>query len=431
MSDVLSPDFSTTPFWTRNLPVFSASNGPLPKSVDVIVVGGGYAGLSAARTLAAAGRSVIVFEADQFGEGASSRSAGSLGHVPKAKLPDLISGYGENTARRLFEEARMAREFVEGLIATLGISCELETNGRFVAAHSEKAFARLRASFEAFKQSWGDIALVSPAEQRSEIGSDSFHGGIRISSSATVQPALLHRGLADAALRAGAYLRERTRVRDIRRASGVFEVDAGGETYTATEILIATNAETGRDTAEMRRLRRGLTIVPAFALVTEEMPISSLHGVLPNRRSFSDTFKILHYMAPVGQNRLVMSGRAGRSDGDLRQKAERIFSYFRSRFPDLSNVRVSHCWTGRFALTQDWIPHVGQEEGVHYVLGCCGVGVPMSTYLGHKVALKILGSEDGDTAYDRPLPMIPYWPANNIFLPLAVRALGLRDRLFN
>lgn len=431
MSNILAPDFSTAPFWTRDLPPFSAGATALPKSVDVVVVGGGYAGLSAARTLATAGRSVIVFEAGVMDEGASSRSAGSLGHVPKAKLPDLTESYGEQTARRLFEEARLAREFVEGLIATLGISCELETNGRFVAAHSEKAFARLQASFEALSQTWGKIALVNRTEQRSEIGSDSFHGGICISSSATVQPALLHRGLADAALKAGAYLRERTRVSDIRRVSGAFEVDAGGERYKAANVLIATNAETGRDTAEMRRLRRGLTIVPAFALVTEEMPISSLRGVVPNRRSFSDTFKILHYMAPVGQNRLVMSGRAGRSDGDLRQIAERLFSYFRTRFPDLSKVRVSHCWTGRFALTQDWIPHVGQEEGVHYVLGCCGVGVPMSTYLGHKVALKILGSEDGATAYDRPLPMIPYWPANNIFLPLAVRALGLRDRLFN
>lgn len=430
MTDVLSPRFSTQPYWTEALPAFGDTLSQLPARVDVIIVGAGYAGLSAARTLARGGRSVIAFDAARIGEGASSRSAGSLGNLPKAKLAQINARYGEEVGREIYREARIAREFVEQVISEEGIACDLQTRGRVVAAHSSKAFAKLQAAFPTFRETMGAVELKTPGQQREEIGSDAFHGVLVVASSATLQPAMLQHGLASAALRAGAHLAQQCRVTDIRLSNGDFEVIAGGNSYRAAHVILATNAETGRDTAVMRRLRRRLTIVPAFALTTEELAPGVMESVLPKRRSFSDTFQILHYMAPAGERRLIMSGRAGRSDGDLPTKARRLFSYFKTRFPALTGTQVSHCWTGTFALTDDWLPHIGVEEGMHYMLGCCGVGVPMSTYLGHRIALKILGEQDKASAYDRPLPGITYWPANNIFLPAAVRALSLRDRLF-
>lgn len=430
MTDALSERFSTEPYWTESLPPLPRTSRELPNNVDVIVVGGGYAGLSTALTLARANKSVIVFEAGRVGEGASSRSAGSLGNLPKAKLAQITARYGADVAREVYREARLAREYVERVIVDENIDCNLQTRGRVVAAHSERAYAKLEASLPTFRQTMGEVELLNSARQSAEIGSDAFHGVLVVKSSATLQPALFHRGLAHAALGAGVFLAEQRRVTDISRTNHGFEVVAGGHRYTSSEVIVATNAETGRDTSIMRTLRRRLTIVPAFALVTEEMPADQMRAVLPHLRSFSDTLQILHYMAPAGDKRLVVSGRAGRSDRDLRTKARRLFGFFQTRFPALRDARVSHCWSGTFALTDDWIPHIGVEEGVHYMLGCCGVGVPMSTYLGHRIGLKILGEETQASAYDRPLPSIPYWPANNIFLPAAVRALALRDRLF-
>ncbi|MGO4741387.1 NAD(P)/FAD-dependent oxidoreductase [Bosea sp. 2KB_26] len=430
MKDVLSTRFSTQPYWTAALPPFCDMARALPQQVDVIVVGAGYAGLSAARTLARSDRSVIAFDAGRIGEGASSRSAGSLGNVPKAKLAQINARYGEAVGREIYREARLAREFVEQMIRDENIDCDLQTRGRVIAAHSTKAFNKLKVALPTFQDTMGAVELLGADRQSEEIGSDAFHGVLVVSSSATLQPALLQHGLARAARAAGAHLAQECRVTDIKRTGGSFEVTAAGKTYRATDVIIATNAETGRDTAVMRSLRRRLTIVPAFALTTEEMDPEIVSRVLPKGRSFSDTFQILHYMAPAGERRLIMSGRAGRSDGDLATKARRLFAYFQSRFPALAETEVSHCWTGTFALTDDWIPHIGIEEGVHYMLGCCGVGVPMSTYLGHRIAQKILGQEARTSAYDRPLPAIPYWPANNLFLPAAVRAFALRDRLF-
>src|SRR6185437_3136601 len=223
-SEVLAPGLTTAPFWTEGLPPFASTPGPLPSRLDVAVIGGGYAGLSAARTLAAGGRAVAVFEAGRIGDGASSLSAGALGNVPKAKLGDLARSHGDRLARQIYAEARQAREFVERLVREEQIDCQLETDGRFIAAHSAKAFAKFAADLPALREAWGEMALVPAADQQREIGSRAFFGGLRLADSATLQPALLHRGLAEAAARAGAHIAQDARVIDIRRMAGAFEV---------------------------------------------------------------------------------------------------------------------------------------------------------------------------------------------------------------
>ena len=114
----------------------------------------------------------------------------------------------------------------------------------------------------------------------------------------------------------------------------------------------------------------------------------------------------------------------------MRIKAQRMFQYFADRFPSLGGVKVSHCWTGTFAATADWIPHLGVEDGFQYILGCCGTGIPMSTFLGYQAASRILDPRHPRSVFERPLPLLPFMGAGSHFLPFAVRAYDLRDRLF-
>lgn len=428
---MLAPDFSTEPYWTDGLEPFVPPPREAGRRVDVAIVGAGYAGLSAALTLARAGCDVAVFEATRIGAGASSRSAGSLGHVPKAGLADLTARYGETVAHRVYAEAREAREYVETLVREHQIECGLRTSGRFIAAHSPRAYAKLERSLPELRETWGAVELVPRDKQRAVIGSDAFFGGLKLATAATLQPALLHRGLARAAVSAGALVLQETRVTDIAPDAAGFTVTTEAGAVHADNVVIATNAETGKETATSRRLRRRMAVIPAYVVVTEPIPADRMMRILPSQGPVSDTFKILHYMAPnENQQRLVMSARAGRSDGGLKEKARRVFGYFSERFSDLRGVRVTHCWTGRFALPSDLIPHIGIEDGLYYVLGCCGTGVPMSTYLGHRLALKILGQDSRSTVFDRPLPAMSAWQRSPALLPLAVRAYALRDRLF-
>ena len=426
----LSPGFVTEPYWTDGLEPFRSPAAPPGRQTDVAVIGGGLTGLSCALTLAGSGRGVTVFEAGAIGDGAAARSAGSLSHVPKASLSDLTAAYGRDEAQALYREARIAREYVETLIRNHQIDCGLQTVSRFLAAHSETAFARQRDNLEGLRESWGDIELVPRENQRRMIGSDAFFGGIRMANSATLQPARLQAGLAHAAVSAGAKLHLGKRVLDVRGAPGAFEIVTRDSSCRASEIVLATGADTGLGPSRFRALARRLIVVPAYCAATEEVSPELLKRVLPGRGPVSDTYKIVNYIAPSENGRrFILSGRAGRTEGGLARKGERMFGYFAARFPDLRGVKVTHCWTGRFAISADWVPHVGLEDGIHYALGCCGTGIPMATWLGHQIGLRILGHATSASAFERPLPPIPFQAARTLMLPLAVRGYALRDRL--
>ena len=424
----LSPEFKTEPYWTDGIEPFRALNASPAGSSDVAVIGGGPAGLSAALTLAQSGRRVTVFEAGTIGDGAVARSAGSLSHVPKASLGDLTASYGREAALSIYREARAAREYVEGLIREHGIDCGLQSVTRFLAAHSEAAFARQKSNLASLRESWGEVELVPREEQRCVIGSDAFFGGLQMANSATLQPALLQVGLAQAATSAGAALLLGTRVEDVRGGPGAFEIVTREASYRASDVVLATGADTGFGPGRFRTLARRIVAMPAYCVATEEVSSNLMQRVLPLQGPVSDTYKIINYIAPSHDNRrFILSGRAGRTDGGLVQKAERMFGYFAERFPDLRGVKVSHCWSGRFAISADWIPHMGVEDGVHYALGCCGTGIPMATWLGHRIALKILGRPSSGSAFDRPLPPMPFHAARKLLMPLVMRGYALRD----
>lgn len=431
MAHRLTDDFSTESYWTAGLDPLPPASTTLPdRPVDVAVIGGGYAGLSAAITLAAAGREVVVIEAERINSGAAARAAGSLSHVPKASLPGLAARYGRATADAVYAETRRAREYVEDLIRHHQIDCRLRSSDRFVAAHSAKAFAAKAAALDALREAWGEVDLVPREEQRRFIGSDAFHGGVRVAHSATLQPAMLQRGLARVAANMRARLAEETRVTAIEGEAGAFTVQTVRGPVKARDVVLAVNAQTGA-LARFAAIGRHLVTMPAYALATEPLTAENIARVLPINGPVSDTYKIINYIAPSEEgDRLIVSARAGRSDGSMRTKAERMFAYFAERFPDLGDVKVSHCWTGRFAVTSDWIPHAGTHEGVHYVAGCNGTGIPMATYLGHRTAERILG-QGGATPFDRPPPAFPLRGLEQPFLPVAVRAYAAMDRLFH
>ena len=115
-STVYAEDVKLTPYWWEAAPRPALAPAVLPAKVDVAVVGSGYAGLSAALTLARGGRSTLVFEAGLVGEGASTRNGGVVGTGLKAPFGDLIARLGVDRAKALYGGARDAADFLEDFI---------------------------------------------------------------------------------------------------------------------------------------------------------------------------------------------------------------------------------------------------------------------------------------------------------------------------
>lgn len=425
-----APGFKTTPFWQDTAPPRTLPETPLPKDADVVIVGSGYTGLSAALTLARAGKSVHVLEADRYpGAGASTRNAGFVGAQLWSKFKPLAERLGLERAAAYTSEAIDAHRYVLSLIEREQISCHLLYKGRYTAAHSPEAYASLVKEAELLRQHFGIACEMVPrARQRREIGTDFFHGGMIHPLSGSLHPGLYYAGLLDRVLAAGVAVHINAKAETIERAgNGAFAVRTSRGVLNAGRVIMATNGYTDRTFPWFKR--RIITIHTAIA-VTEPLAPELIREVLPAGRTFIDT-----RMNPVSirtmpdGRRLQFTAARGLFVRDNATKATEIRDAAAFAVPAVKDVRISHCWTGQMGFTFDKLPHIGEHDGVLYAMGYCGTGLPMSTWLGHKLALRVLGDKNGATGFDgRPFPTRPFYNGNPWFLPLVVQWYGHKDR---
>lgn len=423
------------PFWTVGLEPIRNDPVEPGEAFDTVIVGAGFGGLNAAIELATRGMKVLVVEARTIGEGASSKAAGSLANTLKARLHDLTRLYGEDGAKAAYREAVAARVFTEGLIEELGLDCDLRRSDRLVGAHSAKSFARLRRELPAMQQQLPATRLLSRDEFASFMQAPGYCGGMLVPQGATVNPAKYQFALARQAQKAGVKLLQRSRMVDVVQegAGASVEIEGLGQ-VRAAHVYLATNAEAGSfsENRLLQELAGGIVPVPAFVVVSKPMSREMRDGVIKGASIFGDTRKVLNYLAvsPDGA-RLIYSARAGFQEGSTEDKARRIVADFERRFPGLAGLGMDYFWTGRFAITQDLIPHNGSTGSIHWTVGCCGTGITMASYLGRKVARRILRSNDAGTIFDLPLPPMAAWRRNPALFGAAIQAYRVYDKYMN
>ncbi|HMA15209.1 MAG TPA: FAD-dependent oxidoreductase, partial [Kiloniellaceae bacterium] len=196
MSDILTADFKAVPYWWERTPRPPLSSVPLPSAVDVAVVGSGYTGLCAALEIARGGRSVLVLDAEDAGWGCSSRNGGQISTSVKPGYDELARRYGGEAAAAILREGQSALAWIGDFVAREGIGCDFAVPGRFHAAHSPRAYERLaRAVANQPKGLEVPAHVVPRAEQRRELGTDLYFGGVVYEKHASVDPARFHQGL--------------------------------------------------------------------------------------------------------------------------------------------------------------------------------------------------------------------------------------------
>ena len=229
---LLHPDFQITPYWWEAAPPTDAGAVAPPATTDVLIVGGGYAGLNAALELAGAGRGVVVAEAGLFGHGASSRNGGGVS--AGVNLGKGLSGTpGANQDHddeaewfaRLMGESRQALDLVERRIKEHAIDCHYEALGRLVGAYAPAHFDAFEARCAVLNRLVDAGAEVLPrARLREEMASDFYHGAMTVRRAGNLHPALYLRGLIDACQAAGAVLAANTLVEQIDGGPGRFRI---------------------------------------------------------------------------------------------------------------------------------------------------------------------------------------------------------------
>jgi glycine/D-amino acid oxidase-like deaminating enzyme len=422
--------FSETPYWWETAPPEAGRPHSELKDSDVLVVGSGYAGLNAAITMARAGAAVTVVDSHLLGEGASSRNGGQLSSAPKQSAAELSRRYGPDTAKGILADFEASDDFLRSRIAETGIDCQYEWNGAFLGAHTNRDFKALAArhrQLPADRQAQG--RLVEPADLDSEIRTRIYKGGYVFRNAGQLHPALYHAGLRRVARQYGTQLFSNLGVVRLERSgSGHVAHFTTGAAVSARHVIVATNGYTGRATPWMRDR---LVPVRSYMIATEMLPEADIRRLIPGDRPIADTKRVLYYYrTSPDRRRILFGGRASFRDVDARTSARRLYRFMTGVFPELGGIKLSHAWYGNVAFAFDWLPHVGQHDGLWYACGCNGSGVSMLSFLGHAVAELVLGNRSAIKGLDRiPFPTLPAYRGRPWFLPVVGMAYRWQDRI--
>jgi len=400
--------------------------GDVPARADVAIVGAGYAGLAAAETLAEAGASVAVLESEAIGAGASARNAGMVLPGFQADLRGIFARAGEAVGRSCWAASLEAVDLVERIHEEEGLP--IERVGALTLAASPAHVRALLDERDWFERTLGYARrFLSRAELATEVGTDAFYGGLLDPRAFGVHPVAFLFGLVRRASRRGATVVEGAPVTEIHRVGPGFEVRSAAGVCRAREVLVATSADRR---ALLRPLARRRVTVASAIVVTEPLPPSLARAVSPTRRLMYDTRHLLHYFRLLPDRRFLWGGRTSLSPrGDWRRSMKRLHRTLIATFPALRDVRLTHGWTGCVDCSRDLMPHLGEVDGVHYILGLGGHGIALAAWLGRAAARRLLGRDDPTPFEVGGARPIPWFVRTDWFLSLATAYYRLRDAM--
>ncbi|MGA9073204.1 MAG: FAD-binding oxidoreductase [Candidatus Sulfotelmatobacter sp.] len=414
-------------YWltTADLPKTDAAHR-LPERVDVAVIGAGFTGLSAARTLAKRGVSVAVLESETVGWGASSRNGGMVLTGMKLGVNKLISMYGRDLTRRMYAASLETIDCVEQIVREEGIDCDFSRCGHLEVACKQKHFDDYARQAEVIAREFDhQLRVVQRHELSAEIGSTIYYGGMVDEVSAGVNPARYVAGLGHAAIKAGAEILEQTRVEGVLRESSQGEsgwkITTSRGTLWAREIFVGTSGYTSKATPA---LQRKIIPIGSFIVTTEVLPEALAHELSPRNRMIYDSKNYLYYYRLTPDRRMLFGGRAAffpENDQTIRRSAEILRRVMVDVYPQLRDAKVEYVWGGTLDFAFDIMPHAGQIDGMYYALGYAGHGVAMATYQGQKMADLIAGAKPENPFVGIPFPGAPFGLYNGKpwFLPFA------------
>lgn len=398
------------------------------QEADFCVVGGGYAGLSAALHLARAGHAVVLLEAQRVGWGASGRNGGQVGTGQRLDQFELEKRFGNDKARALWDVSEAAKALVRALSQQEGVACDY-TPGIVYADHKRNYVSHNRAYVDHLRKSYGydRISFLDRAQLSAQIGTDVYFAGSLDWGAAHINPLKFALGLARLAEAAGVKIFEDAEVTGIERG-GTVEVVTHRGRVRAGRVLLATNGYLG---ALEPDVAARVMPINSYIVATEPMEADRAEALIPHRVAVADSRFVVNYYRLSADNRMLFGGRESygyRFPADI---ASATRARMLSIYPNLADLKIDYAWGGTLGITLSRLPYFARlAPNILTASGFSGHGVALATLGGKLMAEALLGQPSRfDLMAGLPTRRFPGGMAlRRPLLVMAMLYFALRDR---
>lgn len=423
----------TSSWYAASLPAhLDRVRPPLDRDIDcdVCVVGGGFAGVSAAYHLAKAGKRVVLLEAQRVGWGASGRNGGQIHPGFRKDLSWFDARMGRDVAQKVHHASLAALDHLDDLINDLALPCH-RTNGLLTASRSQSDLdEEMTASHWAAKH-FGAKPLqhLSQFETAKALGTEGHVGAVRDQMGGHIHPLAFVTGLAEAAEAHGAEIFDQTHVTRLEeKATGVVVHTQTGKVRAGHVVLCGNGIMRGLD----RQMDARVLPITNFVVATKPIGAGKPGGILPFGDAAADTRFIVRYWRPTFDGRLVFGGGEKFSTAFPKDIEAFVRPHLAEIYPQLAEVQIDHAWGGTLAVTQNRLPLIRKTSArVTVAAGFSGQGVVNAPFAGKIVADSLTHDPSLLDLVSRfPCPAFPGSAAlRGPILFMAMSYFALRDRL--
>lgn len=402
---------------------FPSAKGAL--KFDIAIVGAGFSGLSSALHLSELGYKVCVLDAHRVAWGASGRNGGQVGSGTRIEQDELERLVGFDHAKQAFDIGVGAADLVRELIKTHNIDCAYK-DGNIGAHHRKRYDEETKEYVEMMheKYDYHSLSYLTPQELSEKVSSPNYYGGELDMKCGHLHPLNYARGLARAAVKAGAQIFEMSRVSSIENNT----VKTQDADIQAKKIILACNGYLGGlDGAVADRVMP----INNFIIATEPLSDAMCKSLIRDGECVHDSRFVVNYFRISEDNRMLFGGGENYSYKFPSDITKTVRKPMLQVFPQLKDARIDYAWGGTLAITYKRLPHFEfRKDGIINISGYSGSGVHMATMAGKIVAEAVNGQMARfDIISKLPTPKFPggaalRWP----LLPLALTWYAMRDR---
>jgi glycine/D-amino acid oxidase-like deaminating enzyme len=409
------PDNESPSLWKMTAsaePDCSALNGTV--DADVVIIGAGFTGLSAALHLAERGGRPVVLDRGGPGWGGSGRNGGQVNPGWRVDAKTVARNYGRQRVERIMRMPHEACDLVFALVERFNIDCTPLRKGFLTTAIGEAGRSIVRSRYDDATDK-EVLSLLDAAETASLTGSQAFSGGLLDHGGGSVHPLSFAHGLAQAAIAAGARIFAPATAERYERDGASWRVITDNGAVKAGKLILATNGYSDNSWPNVAR-----TVVPVASaqIASAVLPESLQQLILPGGQHASDTRNIHYYFRKSPDGRFVIGGRGSTFGAQKEiQNRENLQAEAISLYPELATVKWPFYWVGNVAMTMNKLPHLLELGPNAYAgLGYNGRGVALATLMGKYLAATVHREEV--PLQLRPAKAIPF----HSFAPLGVAA---------